>query len=110
MGQYALALLAIPRSRHNSLGRGNSFCRPAWQLSFFVLFMAGVAYFIMTKAIIYRASDKLGFVFSHSSQTQGIVFCHCLWTGNPDGFFLPIVSVFIIVLIAILWLVPDPAN
>lgn len=74
----------------------------------FVLFMAGVAYFVLTKAIIATHGKDSDLSAAIGKDYKGLLSVSAYGLAIPLAFFFPLVSVGIIILIAILWLVPDP--
>jgi len=73
----------------------------------FVLFMAGVAYFILTKAIIAVHGKDSDLSLAIGKDYKGLFSVIAYGVATPLAFFFPLVAVCIMILIAILWLVPD---
>jgi len=72
-----------------------------------VQFMAAVAYFILTKAIISTHGKDSVLSSAIGKDFKGTISVLSYAISIPLSFFLPVISIMIIVLIAILWLVPD---
>jgi uncharacterized membrane protein len=73
----------------------------------FVLFMAGVAYYILTRAIIAVHGENSDLAAAIGKDYKGLFSVIAYGLAIPMSFYLPMVSVAIIILIAIVWLVPD---
>ena len=73
----------------------------------FILFMAAVAYFILSKTIISVHGEDSILFSAIGKDIKGIISVIAYGISIPLSFFLKSASIAIIVLIAILWLIPD---
>jgi uncharacterized membrane protein len=73
----------------------------------FILFMAGVAYFILSKAIISVHGKDSVLSSAIGKDLKGIISVVSYALAIPMSFFFREGSIAIIILIAVLWLVPD---
>lgn len=73
----------------------------------FVLFMAGFAYFILTKAIIRRHGKTSLIAEAVGKDLKGKLSIVIYAVAIPIALINPIVAFMIYILVAILWIVPD---
>ena len=73
----------------------------------FVLLMAGVAYFILTRVLIQLHGQDSSLSRAIGKDKKGIISLLGYSTAIGLAYFLPSVSCFIYVAIAIMWLIPD---
>jgi uncharacterized membrane protein len=73
----------------------------------FVLFMAAVAYFILSKAIIAAHGKDSMLSSAIGKDYKGIISVIAYAISIPLAFFMTFVSMAIVILIAVVWLVPD---
>lgn len=88
----------------------NSFAEKPVALYSANLLLAGIAYFILQKAIekTVAAHDKMARVL-HKHSYKGIISQIAYALSIPLAFFVPLASIAICFIIAIIWLIPDKA-
>ncbi|HCT30157.1 MAG TPA: hypothetical protein DIW31_05370 [Bacteroidales bacterium] len=72
-----------------------------------ILFMTAVAYFILTKAIIFTHGDESVLGAAVGKDFKGKISVLLYAIAIPIAFFEPYISTGIYILVAIVWLIPD---
>lgn len=73
-----------------------------------VLLFAGVAYFILTKSLIHRHGMDSRLAISIGSDRKGIASVTVYTAAIPLAFVRPWIACTCYVLVAVMWLLPDP--
>jgi len=73
-----------------------------------VLFFAGVAYFILTKSLIHRHGMDSALAISIGRDRKGIASVSVYAVAIPLAFVRPWIACTCYVLVAVMWLLPDP--
>jgi uncharacterized membrane protein len=81
-----------------------------WPVAFYgvLLLFAGIAYFVLTKALIARRGADSALAVSIGSDRKGRISLAVYAVAVPLAFVQPVIACACYFMVAVMWLVPDP--